>query len=524
MTMTVVRMAAVLGLVSCSGVDPSTTDPLAVARATPATAGNPEAAIPPPCYTATAGESNPCWVCHTTSLPPNLKDDVDLQREYAFSDVARDNPWTNLFADRRAAIGEISDEQILAWVRTDNYAPLRRALDDRTDWNGFAIDLDLGEGFDELGFARDGSDWRAVRYQPFPGMFWPGAGSTDDVYIRLPLAMRITADGRPSRAIYRANLAIVEAAIAAPADLDRVVDRVVEPIDEAIAGIDLDGDGALGTATRVHRLPSHYAGAARGTEVVALTYPLGTELLHTVRYVDPDAPDLVARRLKELRYMTKVEDHDAWSSGRAYEREADEKSEGRLPRYRGDVERGLLNAFGWQLQAFIEDERGALRLQTYEEHRFCMGCHGGIGVTVDSTFSFARKVPGAEGWRVQDMRGLRDRPQLGHAAGELATYVARVGGADETRSNDELVARLYPGGVVTVGAGDLLDLVAPSRRRALDLDKAYLVTVREQSFARGRDAMLAPATRVHRRIDDVETGLGAAGRIHADGRLHLDWR
>ena len=31
-----------------------------------------------------------------------------------------------------------------------------------------------------------GSDWRTVRYQPFPGAFWPTNGSTGDVFIRLP--------------------------------------------------------------------------------------------------------------------------------------------------------------------------------------------------------------------------------------------------------------------------------------------------------------------------------------------------
>jgi hypothetical protein len=512
-------------------VDGGGDDPLAYARAHTAVA-NREAGVPPPCYTATAGESNPCWVCHTTSIGPNLRDDVDLQREYAFSDVAKENHWTNLFADRRAAIAAISDAEILAWVRTDNYAPLRAALAGRADWDGFRIDLDLAAGFDAAGFARDGSGWRAVRYQPFPGMFWPGSGSTDDVYVRLPAAFRVDATGAPSLAVYRANLAVLEAAVAGVVDDTLRIDRAVEMIDERLLGADVDGNGWLGIAERITALPPRYAGGAAGVPVVALMLPAGTELLHTVRYLDPDRPDLVAARLKELRWMKKVEDTDAWSTMRAYEREHDEKDEGRTPRYRGDVERGLVSAFGWQLQGFVEDARGALRLQTEEEHRFCMGCHGGIGVTVDSTFSLARKVPGADGWRPQDLRGLRDRPQIGHPDGELLTYLRRVGSVDETRSNDEARAKLAPGGVVDAalvrraapgGDLDLLDLLAPSRARALALDKAYLAVVREQSFTRGRDAMLAPATRVQLRIDAVETGLPAAGRFHADGRLHLRW-
>ena len=36
---------------------------------------------------------------------------------------------------------------------------------------GYEPDLDLAKGFDEQGFARDGSFWRAFRYHPFPGGF-----------------------------------------------------------------------------------------------------------------------------------------------------------------------------------------------------------------------------------------------------------------------------------------------------------------------------------------------------------------
>src|SRR6185312_12067946 len=85
---------------------------------------------------------------------------------------------------------------------------------------------------------------------------------------------------------------------------------------------------------------------------------------------------------------------------------------------------------------------------TDEEHRFCMGCHGTIGVTIDQVFSFARKVPGAGGWRTQDLRGLHDRPQVGHREPELVTYFSRVQGGDETRSNSELLARFFPTGTL----------------------------------------------------------------------------
>lgn len=519
-----------------------TTGPLAYAAATAAVTGNAEAGVPAMCYTRTGGASNPCWVCHTRGVGRTSLDDSDLQREYAFSDAALANHWRNLFVDRRPFIASVSDEEILAYVRADNYAPLRAAMAALpASYTGFRPDLDLARGFDERGVARDGSGWRAVRFQPFLGAFWPTNGSTSDVFVRLPDKFRRAADGTPSSAIYRLNLSLVEAAISVEDYGTKAVDREIEPVDERLAGFDLDGDGRLRANTvRVRRLPATYAGAAADVALVAQAYPLGTELLHSVRYLDPDAPTRMAARMKELRYMRKIEDPDDWGRQRMYAEEAEDKAAGKLPLFQGDPEVGLITPWGWQLQGYIEDAGGALRVQNDEEHRFCMGCHGHLGVTIDQTFSFARKVPGAAGWRPQDLRGLQDRPQVGHSAPELVTYFSRVQGGDETRSNEELLARFFPGGrlaerelrrAATGGDRDLAWALFPTRERALALDKAYLAIVREQSFARGRDATLAPATRVHEKITDLGTGLApaaqksapASGRVHSDGRLHLRW-
>ncbi len=508
--------------------------PLAYAVAHSGKVDNLEAAVPPMCYTRTAGESNPCWVCHARGQGRNSLDDVELQETYAFSDAALDNHWANLFVDRRPFIAGIGDDDILRWVRGDNYAPLRATMQALpASYQGFRPDLDLGRGLDDDGFARDGSGWRAVRFHPFPGAFWPSNGSSSDLFVRLPDRFRRAADGRPSRDVYRLNLSLLEAAIAVEDYGTRAVDRAVEPVDERLIGFDLDGDGQLRAATqRIRQLPPRYAGGAANSRVVAQAYPEGMELLHSVRYLDPDAPTLMAARMKELRYMRKVEDPDDWGLQRAYAEEAEDKAAGKLPVYQGDPEMGLLNPWGWQLQGYIEDARGTLRVQSEEEHRFCMGCHGHVGVTIDHTFSFARKVPGRDGWRHQDLRGLHDRPQVGHTAPELVTYFARVQGGDETRTNDELLARFFPGGrlaeaelrrAAVGGDRDLAWALAPSRARALALDKAYLAVVREQSFVHGRDAVLTPATRVHARITDDGTGLGAAGKVYRDGRLHLVW-
>lgn len=185
-------------------------DPLAIARESVGKTRNLEAGVPSMCYTRTAGVSNPCWTCHTTSTLPNARDDWDLQLEYAFSDAALENHWGNLFVDRSRALPTLSDDALLRYVRTDNYSPLKAALSGRDDYRGYVPDLDLLRGFDARGFARDGSGWRAVRYKPFLGTFWPTNGSTDDVFVRLPMPFRVDAAGHLSTPTYEANLALLE--------------------------------------------------------------------------------------------------------------------------------------------------------------------------------------------------------------------------------------------------------------------------------------------------------------------------
>jgi hypothetical protein len=335
--------------------------------------------------------------------------------------------------------------------------------------------------------------------------------------------------------VYRVNLALLEASLGAdPRVTDRkALRREVEPLDERAAGVDLDGDGALEAGvTEIRGLPPRFVGAAAQVPVRRSIYPRGTELLHSVRYLDPDQPSLAARRMKELRYMRKVEEPEDSDIINAYAREADEKDEGELPMFPGSPEVGLLSNFGWQLQGYIEDARGRLRLQTREEHMYCMGCHGGIGVTVDLTFSFPRKVPGRAGWAVQDVRGIPDVPQVGHAEPEALTYLRRTGGGDELRANGEILDRFFPGGVLREeevrraapgGDRDLAYLIAPTRERALLLNKAYRALVLEQRFDLGRDALPAPARNVHARVENGSTDLHQAGLLFDDGRLHLDW-
>lgn len=502
---------------------------------------NLEPTVPSQCYTKTAGVSNPCWTCHTSVNGNNFLGDVALQEEYAFSEVSQDNHWTNLFKDRSAQIAAIGDDAALRYVREDNYAPLREAMQRSTDYLGWRPDLDIHRGFDDEGFARDGSGWRAFRYKPFPGTFWATNGATDDVMIRLPADFYTGADGQPSRELYKINLAIAEAALTVADTVpDARLQREVEPVSEDLAGLDLDGDGRVGGfVSRLRGLPQEYVLPRprdwllpEYRKVRRWQYPVGTEFLHSVRYLDPDAPDLIARRMKELRYSIKLRTLEVAAIRSAYKIEALEKSIGELPVFAGHSETGLVNDFGWKLQGFIEDADGRLRLQTDEEAYFCMGCHSSLGVTADNSFALPRKRPGKAGWGYQTLAGIQDVPQAGHRQPETLTYFERVGGGDEFRANEEVLGRFFPGGrldrkaVLRAARGgdrDLAWLVSPSRERALRLDKAYMALVREQSFEKGRDTLLAPPQNVHQRIDNGDTGLKAKKAVYKDGRIWLDW-
>lgn len=534
--------AAVLAawlLAGCGGgAEGEPFDPLAVADAAGLTLVNAEAPVQPQCYTKTAGVSNPCWTCHTGFNGWNWMGDVALQASYAFSDAALVNHWENLFEDRRAAAAAIGDDEIRRYIAQDNYSPLREAMREVPDYYGWRPDLDLERGFDAEGFARDGSWWRAFRYKPFLGTFWPTNGSSDDVIIRLPRELYTGVDGRLSRELYKINLALVELALTQPDSVTNAeVTREVEPLDERLAGVDLDGDGQVGgVVTRLAGAPSHYLApslpAGQAPAWNRWMYPRGTEFLHTVRYVDPERPGLLSVRLKELRYAIKLAVLSPAVISRQYQEDKRNKEMGRLPFFGGTARRGLQSEFGWVFQGFIEDPQGRLRLQTYEEQYYCMGCHNSLGVTVDQTFAFARKLPGPTGWGHQRLDGIPDVPQAGQVEPETLSYFRRVGAADEFRANTEMLARYFPGGAVDEAAvrraapggdRDLAWLLAPSSERAMALNKAYLAVVRSGDFRLGRDTLLAPPENVHARIDNGDTGLAEGVGIFDDGRLWLDW-
>jgi len=489
---------------------------------------NAEAVIPPQCYTKHEGQYNPCMTCHQTypfGSRPNSMNDGNLQTNYGFSDLGFTNHWENLFEDRRERIAAMSDQSVIDYIYSDNYSTLIEGLKNLDDWQGpipEIRDLHLGAAaFDQNGIAKDGSHWVAFNYMPLPSTFWPTNGSTDDVMIRLPDAFRTTTcQPGYSRDTYLANLSILEAAIK---DLDRVS---VPEIDERQFCTDLNGDGELGLIREIIR-PAYFVGAAEDVPVARMLYPRGTEFLHTVRYVgiSQEGEITVAPRMKEVRYMSKFAFFDESNLVSMYGNERQEKIDGLLPKYIHRGDRGTDNAFGWMLLGFIEGGDGHLRMQSEEEQLFCMGCHTTIGSTVDQTFAFARKVTGASGWGYIDLKGMPDVPYTGSGRNEIGHYLDKVGGGNEFRENDEILARFYhPDGSLNTEALADLDvyrLITPSLRRALDLNKAYMTIVRDQDFIHGRDANLAPATNVYLQVPGDAPLLPADKILKWD--IRLDW-
>lgn len=490
---------------------------------------NPESVIPPQCYTKTDGNKNPCYACHQTYSKsegrPNIMADGGLQGSYDFSDEGMTNSWKNLFVDRSEYINKLTDDEIQAWVNQDNYSDFIKSLEANQNWQGEIAKIDNlaypDKAFYDNGLAKDGSHWVAFNYKPFPSTFWPTNGSTGDVMIRLPAAFR-EINGVYNPEVYFANLALLEMAVK---DIARVS---VAPTSEIDLSQDIDGDDVLktGVTTIINR--DFYLGDASGIALEKMLYPEGTEFLHTVRYigVDETGRTFNAPRMKEVRYMRKAQFKHKNLLSTSYYREAKEKDFGKLPVtvYAGD--QGITNGFGWVINGYIEDENGSLRQQHREELAFCNGCHKTVGTTYDQTFSFARKLDGEKGWGYIDLKALSDAPNYGERQGEFLTYMQRVGGGDEFRQNQEMLQRWFNNdGTVNhkkvESVKSLYELIMPSAKRALALNKAYKAIVDEQSYIFGRDAVLTPATNVLQQVDDTVAPLQEAHRHNWD--MRLDW-
>ena len=474
---------------------------------------NDNAQVPPQCYVDTSGGHNACYTCHqshTVPSPPNrVGDGWQQNRLPSGPDLSR-NPWRNLVVppEPRSPLPHPLDD----WLRVDNYAAgLSAGTQPRMPAvHGYSQGA---AAFQTDGFAKDGSGWVAIRYKPFPGEFWPTNGSFGDVLIRLPARFR-QRQGTTDQATYRMNLALLELQILG---LEAVSIRAVE---EAQFGADLDGDGRLGTALRLTDR-ERYFGDAQSTATQPMVYPEGTEFLHALRYPAVNANGRVApsRRFKELRYMRKLRVLSTAELDSRLGNERQEQVEGSgFVLTRNDS--GFYdNRFGWEIGGWIEARDGHLRVQTAEETRFCLGCHGFIGTPIDSTFAFARKLPGPAGWRYQQVRGLPDAANRGGQTAEYAEYLQRTGGWDEYESNSELHANWQRNATGTLN--DISRLIVPSPKRARALSRAYLSIVASQNFRLGRTALTAAGARVMTATDGA-LPLPRSARID-DWDLRLDW-
>ena len=519
---------------------------------------NDAAYITSQCYTKTEDNNekvhNPCFSCHINSEAPNYINDPDLQEAYDMGAYSKVNRFTNLFKDRTDAVAKISNKEILSYIRKDNYKendtlllakklkelPAEWDVNENGKWDGYMPDCYFS--FDSEGFDKDPNGnytgWRAFGYYPFLGTFWPTNGSTDDVLIRLPKEFQQDSQGAFDLEVYKINLAIIEALI-------KREDIAIDSVDERLYGVDLNQDGRLAIANsvvfnwmkpsydtkkgKITNFSMHYVGKAKAMLesnehlIAPGLYPKGTEFLHSVRYIDIDEESRtikMASRMKELRYGKKI----AWNSYSQLQNaalaEIKEKDDfpDRLRTILGNSEEGLSTGLGWVYQGFIEDQNGELRPQNYEETKYCIGCHSGIGAIADSTFVFQRKFDKThfqKGWYhwSQDANGLKGivEPKSKDGRDEYTLYLEQNGAGDEFRANMEVIEKFFDKNgtlkkeEIKKMHNDISYLLYPSVARALELNKAYKVIVDEQSYIYGRDAHVKPLENVHREVEEGQS-------------------
>ena len=495
--------------------------------------------ITPMCYTKTSDRLetkvfNSCYPCHTKGKIPNYINDSHLQEAYNFPRQAMRNPYTNLFKDKRREVGRMRDRSILDYIRRSNYFTskgeivLSQKLPDT--WKGYRPDCYFN--FDEEGFDKDKegayTGWRAFRYYPFLGTFWPTNGSTDDVLIRLDTPFMQDENGTFNKEVYRVNLAIVEALVkqkVIPFDLI---------VDEKFYGVDINGNGIVDRANTISPKIKSYVGLAKlffNEKKVHLApglFPENTEFLHSVRYLDWDEKQdkiALSARMKELRYAKKT----TWKSYGQIQRAAEselweslalDSSKAKIALFRGNYEEGLGNGIAWVYQGFIEDKEGELRPQTHEETLSCMGCHSHLGATTDSTFAFARKFEGVDkdqhdyGWNHWGQKGLDGMKEplveyLNYGKQyEYSFYLQNNHSGNEFRNNDEVKEMFFDSNgsikepMIDRLHDDISLLLFPSKKRALKLNKAYKVIVEEQSYIYGKESNIKAMDTVYKEIKE----------------------
>ena len=510
---------------------------------------NPTAYIPPQCYTKTTATNgvvhNPCYVCHTASKAPNFLNDTDVQQELFFPEPGVINRWSNMFKDNSQKVAKITDQSILNYVRQDNYKndlgelilaeklrvlPVEWDRNKNGQWDGYIPDSYYNfnnKGFD-VGPDGELTGWRVFSYYPFLGTFMPVNGSTDDVMIRLPEVFRKDEEGIFNERVYELNLSIIESLL-------KQKDINISEVDENVYQVDLNKDGQLSRVNTIRfswspndNITMSYVGLAKiqleknELNLAAGLYPIGTEFLHSVRYIDAkNGKTAMASRMKELRYARKENWRNYYQLETIANKEVKERHDfpDRTKQVLGNMEVGLTVPQGWTYQGFIEDKQGDLRPQSYEESYFCVGCHSGIGATADTTFSFSRKFDsnnfkqGWYSWLEKDLVGILD-PLRNDGLGEYSYYLTHNPSGNEYRNNKTVNDKFYDSqGNKNLSAfkalkTDISVLLMPEVEHALIMNKAYKVIVDEQSYSQGRDGHVSEVINIYKEVElGQDTGI-----------------
>lgn len=425
---------------------------------------NEDPAIPVQCWIETGyGTQNACKYCHTNYLADKKHGNnfpiAEDQILYSFpSPNLNKVNWDNVIHPQKIIqrlkkekieVPQPNDPENLTYVRRDNWTEIynkARPNGDKT-WDnlnnsGSNFQLfpalnpknlfpfkaenptdDNQHGYiDQEGFIKSKKDeytgWRAINFFPY-AIFTPLTGSVSGIYIRLPSSFR-QKDGQLDIEVYKKNLDLLVGNI-----------KIENPTKE------------------------YYYGDAANIAAKKGFYPVGTEFAHPLHYVDLKAdgesgktldglnnnkttgyefPGTRSKRVKEIRYMYKwkdvgLEDID--------ENEIEEK----YPKVIGKEWQGWIdNKAGWILAAYIENRQGKLRPQTTEELLQCLGCHSSVGNTIDSVWSFQRKLSGDTGWQEMNygyyQKGQANKTRLNDYQnenidmGELQYFYYSVVGAD----------------------------------------------------------------------------------------------
>jgi hypothetical protein len=143
-----------------------------------------------------------------------------------------------------------------------------------------------------------------------------------------------------------------------------------------------------------------------------------------------------------------------------------------------------------------------------------VGCHSGIGATTDSNFSFARKLSAVD---VEYFAGYSDKsldrgksgavPYKGESANlkgivdGYATYLEENHALNDYRNLNYDVH-------LPVDKQDIGFLLWSDAENTKLMNKAYRVIVQEQSYTKGRDAIVSPLLTIRQEFEkDEKTGI-----------------